>query len=353
MLQKSKILVIDFTNFYGGGQKFIYNLHFILGKDLDISFALANEKLINQLEGQNLLILRNNFIYSLNEIIKINKFITLNKFDYIILNGNRSIYFSFLINSISKKIAYKHTSNNAYNNLFKRIFVSIILNFNYLFCHRIILLFNKAKAEIFYSNNKIRILPNPIFLNNNNSNLKKILKKEILSLVVITRIDPDKGLEWLIDCFANLVKLIDTPVELKIAGTGPFEEVLKQKILDLELGNVYLMGFVNDVTILLENADIFLLTSKFESFPLSILEALSFGLPIISTDTGGINEIVLNNINGYLVNYKNDFQLMNAMIKLVGDPNLRLQFGSESYKLYLDKFTAEVYKNNFVKCLSN
>ncbi len=105
--------MIDFTDFYGGGQKFIYNLNLILGNDFDFSFALVNEKLVNQLKGQKILILRNKYIYFLREIIKINKFIKRNKFDYIILNGNRSIYFSFLYSGVSLKIGYKHTSSYA------------------------------------------------------------------------------------------------------------------------------------------------------------------------------------------------------------------------------------------------
>lgn len=353
MDQKIKILVIDFTDFYGGGQKFVYNLNLILGNDIDFSFAIVNEKLVNQLKGQKILMLRNKYIYFLSEIIKINKFITRNKFDYIILNGNRSIYFSFLFCAVSLKIAYKHTSNNAYTNIFKKVLVSIILNFNYLFCHRIILLFKNAKNEIFFSKNKVRILHNPIFLKNYEPNFGINTSKRLLTLVVVTRIDPDKGLEWLIDCFAKLVNTTRFQLELNIAGTGPYEEFLKQKIVDLKLENVHLLGFVDDVSSLLKKSDIFLLTSKFESFPLSILEALSFGLPIISTNTGGINEMVLNNLNGFLVDFKNDNQLTSSMFKLVDDPNLRLRFGRESYNLYLKKYTTKVYKNNFIKYIIN
>jgi glycosyltransferase involved in cell wall biosynthesis len=346
-----KVLIIDFTNFFGGGQKFIKNLQILLGKDLHFSFAVSNKKLIDLLEHEEILKISSNYIYILYEIFKINKYIKKNNFKYVILNGNRPIYFSFLFSSKVKKIAYKHTSSNAYTNPFKKIFITIVLNFNYLFCYRVVVLYKKAINEIVLSKNKVRIISNPILLENRVFNYNKTYIKDKISLLVITRIDEDKGLDWLIDSFARLNKITSKTIELKIAGDGPFMKQLEKKINTLNLNNVCLLGFVEDVSLLLNNSDIFLLTSKFESFPLSILEALSFGLPVIATNTGGIYEMVQNNKNGYLIDFNNDNQLLNSMCDLISDTQKRLLFGKVSSDLYQEKYTNDVFKINFFKYL--
>ena len=346
-----RILIVDFTNFYGGGQKFIKNLQILLSEELIFSFAISNQKLIDQLENQEILRLKSSLFYVFYEIHKINTFIKKNNIKYVILNGNRPIYFSFLLTKKVKKIAYRHTSCNAYNNIFKKIFIISILNFNYLFCYRIVILYKKAINEIFLSKTRVRVIANPIILKNKMEYPKIIFNKDIITLLVITRIDPDKGLEWLIDCFSKLNTITKQKIQLKIAGIGPFKNQIENQIKKLNLKNVHLLGFVDDVSILLKNSDIFLLTSKFESFPLSIIEALSYGLPIISTNSGGIEELVQDNINGYLIDYKYDKQLINAMCTLIDDNKKRIQFGNVSSNLYLQKYTVDDFKINFLKYL--
>lgn len=93
---------------------------------------------------------------------------------------------------------------------------------------------------------------------------------------------------------------------------------------------------------MLKNADIFILASYREGVSKSILEAASFGLPIISTDIPASKGIVVDNCNGFLVPVKNAFDLANAIEKLVFNQNLRLKFGEASRDIVLKNFSEEV-----------
>ncbi len=98
----------------------------------------------------------------------------------------------------------------------------------------------------------------------------------------------------------------------------------------------------DNVLSVLKNTDIYILASYREGVSKSILEAASFGLPIISTDIPASKGIVVDNCNGFLVPVKNAFDLANAIEKLVFNQNLRLKFGEASRDIVLKNFSEEV-----------
>lgn len=81
---------------------------------------------------------------------------------------------------------------------------------------------------------------------------------------------------------------------------------------------------------LLSNTDVFLHPSKFESFGISILEAMDYGLPIITTETGGITDLVTDGINGLTVKPGDSQMIATAMLRLMSDSDLRQKLGAES-----------------------
>lgn len=347
---KTKILFIDFTSFYGGGQKFILTASKLLNNQFDFFYTISSEKLFLELNTKNSILISNKIFYSIESIRIINKFIIKNNIEFVILNGNRPIYFSFLITNKAIKIAYKHTSNNAYINNVSKFFGPIFLNFNYLFCSKIVLLYQNSIKEVYFNKYKVKVIPNPIenevFCQKNTSTLNSTIK-----LLTISRLDPNKGIYWLLNAYKILKNSSLLKFELIIAGDGPESEKLSKYIQDNKIKDVNLIGFIEDVTVLLESADIFILPSKFESLPLSIIEALSFGLPIIATNTGGINELVLNNKNGFLVNYNDTKNLINSIKLLLNDEKLRQQFSIESSHNYMNNFSNRSFMENFKKLI--
>ncbi len=325
-----KVAILDLTPFFGGGQKFLLTIQKYLSNIDDYYFLVKDRNTFNQLQGENKYFIEEDNL--LSQIKRINTFILLNDIEVVIFNGNRPIYFSPFI-KVKNKIAYKHTSNNAFQ-FYKRQLGHFILNLCYLNCDRIVLLYENAKKEVFWNKNKIRIINNGV----ESSNLMQYKNSSsILNILCVSRLDSNKGIEWLINVFSDTFKDYKN-IQLTIAGTGPLHESLNNLICNKGVRNIKLLGFVEDIESLLNGADIFVLPSKFESFPLSLLEAMSFGLPIISTDTGGTRDIVSNNKNGYLIHYLNDKELREAILMLSTNTSLRKSQGDYSLKLFNEKF---------------
>jgi glycosyltransferase involved in cell wall biosynthesis len=105
-----------------------------------------------------------------------------------------------------------------------------------------------------------------------------------------------------------------------IAGRGNQRNKLEAKIDELDLReNFSLLGFREDVPDMLNAFDIYVMSSLSEGTPLSILEAMSSNIPIVSTNVGGIKRIIQDGINGSLVNAKDSEQLADAIIRLIED----------------------------------
>jgi glycosyltransferase involved in cell wall biosynthesis len=102
-----------------------------------------------------------------------------------------------------------------------------------------------------------------------------------------------------------------------------------------------LTGFRSDVANLLNCSDIVVLCSETESAPLTLLEGMSSGLPVIATRVGGIPEIVDDGVNGFLVQSKNPEAIAERILELNADPGLRRRLGETARERILERYTAE------------
>ena len=101
------------------------------------------------------------------------------------------------------------------------------------------------------------------------------------------------------------------------------------------------------------NVDVYICTSKAESSPLSVWEALSKGIPIVSTDVGDVPLFVQNNINGYILPIRN-LEILKSKIKyLYENKNICKHMGNEAKKKVSNKFSWESYGNNVIQTYQN
>ena len=111
-------------------------------------------------------------------------------------------------------------------------------------------------------------------------------------------------------------------------GQGPLQDEVAQLHTDLGLGDRFrLLGYRADVPELLVGSDAFVLASKYEGYPIAVMEALSVGLPVVSTDVGGVPETVTEGVEGYLVPPGDPGALAAALLRLVRDPAARARMG--------------------------
>lgn len=138
--------------------------------------------------------------------------------------------------------------------------------------------------------------------------------------VVVTagRLTDQKAQRVLVEAVAEL-----PGVELRIAGIGPLRDDLERLVAALGVGDrIRLLGFVEDVPTLLEQADVFALTSVNEGLPLVVLEAMAAGVPVVASRVGGIPEAVADGATGILVDPGDVSGTRDAIRRLIGDPDL-------------------------------
>lgn len=152
------------------------------------------------------------------------------------------------------------------------------------------------------------------------------------TLLFLGLLGKNKGIYDLLECIWDHKVEFQGKLKLYIGGNGEIEHV-KQLIKEYGIADIVIFeGWVSgDKKIeLLNKSDAYILPSYKEGLPISILEAMSYGMPIISTPVGGIPEIVSNGENGYLVEPGNKEDIYKAIISLLNDLDLRNRMGSVS-----------------------
>jgi glycosyltransferase involved in cell wall biosynthesis len=150
-----------------------------------------------------------------------------------------------------------------------------------------------------------------------------------------------KGYEYMIAAM-EIVCRKQKNFALFIIGEGDERLRLEKLIRKFRLeNNVFLSGSLDQAANLLMAFNIYVCSSVKEGLPYTILEAMYAGLPIVTTDVGGIPDMIHHNKNGLLVESKNPDQLAERILKLLNDDNLKLKLGANAHKIVLDKFKLE------------
>ncbi|PTS37606.1 glycosyltransferase family 4 protein [Limosilactobacillus fermentum] len=154
-------------------------------------------------------------------------------------------------------------------------------------------------------------------------------------LVMTARFSKQKDQTSLIRAVKSLDK---SKYHLSLVGDGETLEDNQRLVEELRLtDNVSFEGFKSDVSDSLIHNDVYILSTHYEGLPISIIEAMSYKLPIIATDVGGNKELVKD--NGYLISSISD--LTQRIQYLIDHPDLIGRLGNASYELYKNEYTLE------------
>ncbi len=156
----------------------------------------------------------------------------------------------------------------------------------------------------------------------------------------VGRIVKDKGIDELVSSFDKLSKEFEN-VSLLLVGN--YEDTLdpiskKSKEIVKENQNIIEAGYQSDIRLFLALSDCFVLPTYREGFPNVVLQASSMELPCIVTNINGCNEIIQDNINGLIVEPKNEDDLYNAMKKLLDDKSLGDKLSSNTREDIIKKY---------------
>lgn len=143
----------------------------------------------------------------------------------------------------------------------------------------------------------------------------------------IGRFSPQKNHELLIRAFSKIHQIFPQTV-LYLVGQGDLQEKIKMQVESANLEHsVKFLGPQDSVYEILNKADIFVLSSNYEGMPITIIEAMATGLPIVSTNVGGVGDMLTHNVTGVLVPVEVD-ALSSGMQFLLSDEEERRQIGT-------------------------
>lgn len=168
----------------------------------------------------------------------------------------------------------------------------------------------------------------------------------------VSRLDPVKNQAMMIRAFGQLLdKHPDS--YLLMVGDGPEREALKHQVQQAGLTErVVFTGYVDQPANYLAALDLFLLSSYTEGTSMTLLEAMSLGVPIVATRVGGNPEIVLDGETGLLVDSDDDRGFADAMIRLVQDNEMREGFARSGCARFRTQFTAPQMTAEYLKVYS-
>lgn len=177
---------------------------------------------------------------------------------------------------------------------------------------------------------RIEVIYNPVDISIYNKNSINKKNSADVTFINVARFTSIKNQSLLIDAFSKVREQIKN-VKLILVGDGELRNAVEKKVIQNGLSEVVeFTGNVQNVAEKLRLSDIFILPSRYEGLPLTILEAMAAGLPIIATNVGGVPDIVKD--NGVLFKDNDLNGLVAAMLKLTQDSRLRAEMGEQSVK---------------------
>ena len=184
---------------------------------------------------------------------------------------------------------------------------------------------------------RVTVIPNPVLAGTAGEN-----RSAQSAVLFLGRLGQKKGTVDLIRAFESVVRCFPGAI-LYLAGDGDAEGTRAQAAaLGIEQ-NIRILGWVRGEkkSELMSRASIFVLPSYFEGLPMSVLEAMAWGIPVVTTRVGGIPFAVTHEVEGLLIRPGDTEALAGALVRLLGDPELRSAMGRAGRARARNQFSAE------------
>lgn len=338
-----KILLITVRADYGGGPEHIYSLIKELHKEIDFYVACPDDfpykERYSGILGENKITLIPHRKFRLTYLFKLKSYVKDNRINIIHSNGKGGGIYSRLLSLISSTPCIHtfdgvHTGN--YNNYQKFLYI-LLERFLSLFTKKIISVSDGEYKEIIENKianpSKISIVKNGVGIPNSPIS-EEIFYSSPKNIITFTRYNHQKNTSQLIFIFEELKKQNKADLfKMIVLGNGEEEDKIKKMSEDRNLNNLFdFKGLVENRYDYLINSFCYVSTSRWEGMPFSLLEAMSFGIPVIATDVIGNNNILEHNKTGFLYNMNNPREAADLIIKLASDFDLWKSFSTKSRK---------------------
>ena len=353
--KKINILMISSNADIGGGPKQMFSL----GENLNLCFRVfyaipKNNNYSIYLNSKNYIEISERKITP-KDILNLIMFVRSNKVDIIHAHGKGAGVLSRITNLfLQKKLIYTFHGIHIECHSYLTNFIYLIYEFVFgrIDTHKIFVSESEklyAKKSNIYISNNISVINNGV--ENRLIKAKKISINDIknnhikkITVISVCRFVEQKNIKDIL----NIAKRIPE-IDFKLVGYGKLWYEINNSLSEFEIENVKLIGMKKNVFEHLYYSDIYLSTSLYEGLPLSILEAMSVGLPIIASNVVGNFDTVENGINGYLYDLKDYSIAVKYLKKLALDESLRNFMGYNSFKKQREFFSKKKMLSKYEK----
>ena len=243
------------------------------------------------------------------------------------------------------------SKNDSYLNFLLYFFFIHLLKVSLLTSQTII--FQNKNDKKFFDKNIIK--KNFLIVPGSGVNLK-FYKQETfpktITFMMISRIIKNKGIENFFNV-ANKICKINKKIKFIFVGNNQKKFSLNKNLVNLKNNNknIQILSWKKNAKHLYKNCSVYILPSKREGMSRTILEAMSSGRPIITTNVPGCKETVKDGYNGFLVNYDDDYSLLLAINKFIKKPYLIKKFGLNSRRRAINLFDVNIVNRKIINLL--
>ena len=263
-----------------------------------------------------------------------------------ILNRKTLVFFRGWLDTYEKKIKKSKLKTFLFNLSYAKVSKYIVLS--NLFKKKLIELGVPCETEFFI---ETTVADSSYLKELNLSNKYISFKKEIIFLF-LSKIEKTKGIYIAIDAYHKfLTKCPERISCLTIAGDGPELPAVKKYVGQLNIPNIIFLGYISaekKKSVLLES-HIMIFPSYTEGMPNSILECMLYGMPIISRATGGITDIIQQNVNGYLSESFQPSVYSDFLYILASNNELYRKIAEQNHFIAMEKYTTEKVRERILK----
>ena len=352
--KKINLLMISSSSALGGGAKHMFSVGESLKEDFKVCYAIPlNNHFSRYLNLKNHICISERKLVLL-DIIKLLIFINSESIDIIHAHGKGAGAIGRIVSLFSRKpIIYTfHGIHLKCHSWYKNL-IYIIYEFLFGWIDIKKILVSKSeklyaiKSRIFLGNKSI-IISNGV----TNMLIKKIDKFDKkqnssrndskINVISVCRFVKQKNVKDIVLIAQEL-----SHIQFSIIGDGPLWKEINLLILKKNIKNIRLLGKKNNIFKYLYLADIYLSTSLYEGHPISILEAMSIGLPIVASNVTGNCDTIENKKSGFLYDLNDINIAVGFLQKLSISKSLRMKMGGEAFQRQRKFFSKNIMINSY------
>ena len=351
--KKTKILLISASAKTGGGPSHVFLLTEILKNEFDFYLAMPAFNLQSkECDIKKYLQIAERKIL-LKDIINLVIFCRKNSIDIIHSHGKGAGLIARLIKIFLKKpliYTFHGVHTTCLNRLQKYLYILYENSTGWIDNEKVFVSLSEKLQAI---NLKIFIGKNNSIINNSTKKMKKVkgeknnlkigIKNKKRNIISICRLVDQK----------NIFEIFEIAKKLQIynfiiLGDGYLLEKAKIYLQDNKITNVYLLGNTIDIYKYLYLSDLFLSTSLYEGHPISILEAMSIGLPIVASKVTGNIDTIKNNFSGLYYRLGDINSAIRCIDKIMNNIDFKLKLSNNSFLTHRQLFSTNLMRNKYI-----